>query len=122
MRQRETARLWSRQGNDLTDRFPDVAAAAARMLPALCVVDGELVALDANGRLSFDLLQRRLVTSRAHAGKLIGAAPASYMAFDLLAVNAVDIRTRRWTTRRERLESLALWAPPLLLTPITCSV
>jgi ATP-dependent DNA ligase len=75
VRQSETTRLWSRQGKDLTDRFSDIAAAAARMLPDQCVVDGELVALDANGQLSFDLLQRRLVTSSANARRLISATP-----------------------------------------------
>ena len=49
--------MWSRQGKDLTAQFPDVAAAAVAQLPDGCVVDGELVALDPDGRLSFDLLQ-----------------------------------------------------------------
>jgi ATP-dependent DNA ligase len=44
------------------------------------------------------------------------------MAFDLLAVNAVDIRSQRWSTRRGRLESPAVWEPPLQLTPINRSV
>ena len=78
--------MWSRQGKNLTDRFRDVAAAAARMLPEGCVVDGELVALDSNGRLSFDLLQRRLVASPRTARRVLSATPSSYMAFDLLAV------------------------------------
>ncbi|HEY3006050.1 MAG TPA: ATP-dependent DNA ligase [Kribbellaceae bacterium] len=114
----ERAVLWSRQGTDLTDRFPDIAAAASRILPAGCVVDGELVMLD-NGRLSFDQLQRRLVTSPAKARQLAAHAPASYMAFDLLAAASIDIRSQRWTTRRGRLESLAAWAPPLQLSPVT---
>jgi len=122
VRHGDGARLWSRQGKDLTDRFRDVAAAAARLLPAGCVVDGELVSLDASGRLSFDLLQRRLVTSPRTSRRVLSATPASYMAFDLLAVNGVDIRTQRWTRRRARLESLTLWEPPVQLTPVTYDV
>jgi ATP-dependent DNA ligase len=122
VRQGDEARLWSRQRKDLTDRFAGIAAAAVRILPADCVVDGELVALDASGRLSFVQLQRRLVTSPASARRVAAAAPASYMAFDLLAAASVDIRTQRWATRRARLESLAVWEPPLQLSPVTRDV
>jgi ATP-dependent DNA ligase len=122
VRHADGARVWSRQGNDLTDRFPEIAAAARRMLPAGCVVDGELVALDSTGRLSFDRLLRRLVTTRANARRLVSEAPASYVAFDLLAVNAVDLRMQRWATRRGCLESLAAWEPPMQLTPVTHDV
>jgi ATP-dependent DNA ligase len=88
------------------------AHAAAAQLPDWCVVDGELVALDEAGRLSFDLLQRRLVTSSARARRPVAEHPASFMAFDLLAAAGVDIRQQRWATRRSRLESLAGWMPP----------
>ncbi len=75
------------------------------------------------GRLSFDQLQRRLVTtSPAKARELAARAPASYMAFDLLAVAGVDIRTQRWSTRRARLESLTDRLPPLQLSPVTYDV
>jgi ATP-dependent DNA ligase len=118
----DQARLWSRQGKDLTAQFPDVAAAALDQLPDGCVVDGELVALDDAGRLSFDLLQRRLVTAPAKARRLVAEHPASFMAFDLLAVAGVDIRSQRWTTRRGRLEALTGWVPPLQLSPVTYDV
>jgi ATP-dependent DNA ligase len=117
-----TATLWSRHGKDLTDRFPDVAAAAVRQAPDGVVLDGELVIL-VDGRLSFDALQRRLVTSPAKARPLIASTPASYAAFDLLAVGGVDLRTQRWTARRRRLEDLAQgWVPPLQLSPATDDV
>jgi len=74
-----------------------------------------------NNRLDFDALQRRLVTtSPAAARELATAAPASFVAFDLLAIAGVDLRTQRWATRRARLEQLAAnWTPPLQLTPVT---
>lgn len=71
-------RLWSRRGTNLTSRFPILAAAAARQLPQGLVLDGALVILD--GRLSFDALQRRLVTAPAKARKLVASTPASYVA------------------------------------------
>ncbi len=72
-----------------------------------------------NGRLSFDALQRRLVTSPGKAHELVASTPASYVAFDLLAVGGVDLRSQRWTNRRRRLESLAAWTPPLQLSLVT---
>ena len=115
-----TARIWSRQRNNLTDRFRDIAAAAVSQLPDGEVLDGELV-VSTNGRLDFDALQKRLVTtSPARARQLSAAIPASYVAFDLLAYGGVDLRTQRWATRRSRLEQLAAdWSPPLQLTPVT---
>ena len=77
-----------------------------------------------DGRLSFDALQRRLVTAPSKARALVAAAPASYMAFDLLAIGGVDLRTQRWIVRRGRLEQLAAhWALlPLQLSPVTADL
>lgn len=57
----EVVHLWSRNGTDLTDRFPEIAAAAIDQIDADAVIDGEVVAYE-DGRLSFDLLQRRLAS------------------------------------------------------------
>jgi ATP-dependent DNA ligase len=65
------------------------------------------VILAADGRLSFDALQQCLVTSPARARAKAAELPASYAAFDLLAVGGVDLRTQRWTVRRQRLEQLS---------------
>jgi ATP-dependent DNA ligase len=81
-------------------------------------INGELVIL-IDGRLSFDALQRRLVTAPSKARGLVASVPASYVAFDLLALAGVDMRTQRWTNRRRRLESLASWTPPLQLSMVT---
>ncbi|MEN3268139.1 hypothetical protein [Pseudonocardia sp.] len=73
-----------------------------------------------DGRLSFDAPQRRLVTSPAKAKHLLATAPASYLAFDLLAIGGVDLRTQRWSVRRTRLEQLATnWTLTLQLSPVT---
>lgn len=112
----DLVRLWSRRGAELTDRFHDVAAAVAVMVPPGAVLDGEVVVWGGD-RLDFDALQRRLTR------KFSDGAPASYIAFDLLAVDGEDLRSRRFVERRSRLETLATgWKPPLQVTPKTTDV
>jgi ATP-dependent DNA ligase len=119
VRQGNSTRVWSKQGRDLTDRFPDVAAAALAQVPAGTVVDGEVVIWNGD-RLDFGLLQRRMVTAPGRIGALVAAHPASYVAFDLLAAGGSDLRGLRLTRRRAELERLAArWAPPLQLSPAT---
>lgn len=119
VRGRDRTRLWSRSGTDLTARFPDVAAAALAALPAGVVIDGEVVAWNGQ-RLDFDLLRRRLSTSPAAMPVEAASHPASFVAFDLLALDFVDLRRRPWVERRAALEDLAAaWRPPLHLSPVT---
>ncbi|WP_029430598.1 ATP-dependent DNA ligase [Blastococcus sp. URHD0036] len=119
VRTARTTRLWSKQGRDLTDRFPDVAAAALAQLPAGSVVDGEVVIWH-DDRLDFGLLQKRMVTAPGRIAAQVAAAPASYVAFDLLAAGGTDLRRRTLRSRRAELERLAArWAPPLQLSPMT---
>ncbi len=114
-----STRVWSKQGRDLTDRFPDVAAAALAQVPAGTVLDGEVVIWNGS-RLDFGLLQRRMVTAAGRIGPLVAAAPASYVAFDLLAAGGEDLRGQRLSRRRTALEALAgHWAPPMQLSPAT---
>ena len=56
-----STRVWSKQGRDLSDRFPDVVAAARAQVPAGTVLDGEVVIWNGS-RLDFGLLQERMVT------------------------------------------------------------
>ena len=119
VRQGSSTRVWSKQGRDLTDRFPDVVAAAIAQVPAGSVVDGEVVIWNGD-RLDFGLLQRRMVTAASRIGALVAAHPASYVAFDLLAAGGVDLRGERLARRRTALEAMAQrWAPPLQLSPAT---
>ena len=119
VRGRSGTRLWSKQGRDLTDRFPDVAAAALAQVPAGTVLDGEVVVWNGE-RLDFGLLQRRMVTAPSRMAALAAAHPASYVAFDLLAAGGADQRRRPFRTRRSALEDLAeRWAPPMQLSPVT---
>ena len=114
----DEVRVWSRNKTDMTANFPEIAAAAERMLPPHSVCDGELVAWTGD-RLSFDLLQQRLAAGPAKARALAAKHPASYVVFDLLAADGVDLRGRRFDDRRAELESLTTWSPPMQLSPIT---
>ncbi|MFP5371837.1 MAG: hypothetical protein ACLGI3_13975 [Actinomycetes bacterium] len=89
-----STRVWSKQGRDLTDRFPDVVAAAVAQVPAGTVLDGEVVIWN-GARLDFGLLQQRMSTSPGRIASLVSAAPASYVAFDLLASAGRDLRDQR---------------------------
>jgi ATP-dependent DNA ligase len=122
VRDGRSTRLWSKQGRDLSDRFPDLVKAAVAMVPAGTVVDGEVVVWNGS-RLDFGLLQRRMVSSARTIAGLVAEHPASYVAFDLLAAGGRDLRGWKLARRRVELESLAEgWAPPLQLSPMTGDV
>lgn len=111
--------LWSKQGKDLSRYFPDLVAAADKQIPAGFIIDGEAVCWSKK-RLDFEHLQRRLITSARRLPALIWEYPASYAAFDVLAVAGQDIRMLPFRDRRTLLEELAAtWAPPLNLSPVT---
>jgi ATP-dependent DNA ligase len=117
-----STRVWSKQGRDLTDRFPDVVAAALAQVPAGTVLDGEVVIWNGS-RLDFGLLQQRMVTAAGRIGPLVAAHPASYVAFDVLAAGGADLRNLRLSRRRAALEELAArWAPPMQLSPATADL
>lgn len=113
------ARLWSKSGTDLTARFPEITAAAAAAVPEGTVLDGEVV-IWVGDRLDFGLLQRRFTSSRARLADEARQHPASYMVFDLLAVDGQDVRPQSLRTRRALLNELARdWTPPLQRSPVT---
>jgi len=111
--------IWSRQGTDLTARLPDVWAAAAHQVPPGFVLDGEVVVWS-GGRLAFEALQQRMISSRARMSELVRRQPASFVAFDILEVAGQDVRHLPWSARRQLLEELAKdWTPPLQLGLVT---
>jgi DNA ligase-1 len=103
--------LWSRGEERLEERFPEVAT-AAKALPSGTVLDGELLAWR-NGRpLPFQQLQRRI--QRKQVGrKLLAEVPVSFLAFDILEADGIDLRQSPLRHRREKLETLMQGlAPP----------
>jgi ATP-dependent DNA ligase len=112
------ASLWSRQGRDLSRYFPELQSAAAEMVPPGCVVDGEAVVF--GDRLDFEALQKRLSAGKDRLAALVRELPASFVAFDVLAVAGQDARNLPLRDRRALLEEMARdWAPPLSLSPLT---
>ena len=113
------ATLWSRQGKELTEYFPELCPAVAAAVPPGCVIDGEAV-IWSQGRLNFTALQQRLGAGPKTLPGLVAAAPANYVAFDVLAVAGHDARDLPLSQRRALLEELANdWEPPLSLSPTT---
>jgi len=89
-------KLVSRNANDLTSRFPSVASAIAQATKSPdCVLDGEVCALDSQGRSSFSAMQQ----GRAET-------PLVYYAFDLLELDGEPLLGLPLTERRARLEEL----------------
>src|SRR5215210_7942583 len=77
--------LGSRNEKPLTRYFPDVARAVRDALPERCVVDGEIVVVGEDG-LDFDVLQMRIHPAESRVQMLAETMPASFVAFDLLAL------------------------------------
>jgi ATP-dependent DNA ligase len=99
--------------------FPDLHEALLAKLRQGCVLDGEIVIATASG-LDFDALQMRLHPAASRVEKLARETPASFVAFDALAVDGRDIRDRPQSERRRALEALLARAePPIYLTPAT---
>jgi ATP-dependent DNA ligase len=112
-------RAWSRNGTDLTPRFPELERGAGLLIPEGCVVDGEIVSWS-QGRMDFASLQRRMGAGPALARQLAAEQPASFIAFDILAVLGRDVRLRPLSERRALLEELAAgFEAPLELCPST---
>ncbi|HEY7044199.1 MAG TPA: ATP-dependent DNA ligase [Nocardioidaceae bacterium] len=111
--------LGSRNERPLTRYFPEVVAAAKRSLPRRCVVDGEIVvAMD--GRLEFERLLERIHPADSRVQKLAVETPASYVAFDLLAIDDRSLMQTPMGERRAQLErALAESTAPIHLTPAT---
>src|SRR5262245_31523694 len=92
-RDSERVRLYSRSGNDLTQRFPLIVEAMAR-LPS-CTIDGEAVACDVGGLPSFDLLRHRQRD-----------ADVFLSAFDLIELDGEDLRRQALEQRKAELHRL----------------
>lgn len=99
--------------------FPELLEPLRAALPERCVVDGEIV-IARDGRLDFEALLLRIHPAASRVALLARETPASYVAFDLLALGDEDLRPRPGADRRAALErALAGARPPIHLTPAT---
>ena len=111
--------IQSRDKKPLDRYFPELHASLLASLPKHSVVDGEIVIATSQG-LDFDALQLRLLPAESRVAKLARETPASFVAFDLLAMNGRSIMRLPQAERRALLERLLATArPPLHLTPMT---
>lgn len=109
----------SRSTKPLTRYFPDVVEAIRANTPDRCVLDGEIViALD--GRLSFDALSNRIHPAESRVTMLSRETPASFVAFDLIALGDRSFLDEPLSVRRPALvDALAAAAAPVHVTRVT---
>jgi bifunctional non-homologous end joining protein LigD len=98
IKQGDKVSLISRNGNDLRARFAEVAEAMGDLPADECVVDGEVVALDDEGRSSFQLLQGLEMEGRK--------SPVCFYVFDLLQLNGKSLVGLPLTARKESLSGV----------------
>src|SRR3954469_3629403 len=111
--------IQSRDLKPLNRYFPELEAPLRASLPERCVLDGEVV-IAGDAGLAFEALLLRIHPAESRVRMLAEQSPASFVAWDLLALGDEDLRSTPQGDRRERLESaLAKAGPPIHLTPAT---
>jgi ATP-dependent DNA ligase len=109
--------LASRNQRPLTRYFPELLEPLRAQLPERCVIDGELVVPTSHG-LDFDLLGQRIHPAESRVERLSVETPASFVAFDILALDDLDLRPLPLSARRDTLAELLAGAQaPIHLTP-----
>ena len=100
-------RLFARSGTDITARYPELTAVDAGLGAEPAVFDGEIVALDAQGRPSFTRLQNRMhLTKPGEIGREAARTPVRYQLFDVISYAGDDLAPLPLAERRDLLEAL----------------
>jgi bifunctional non-homologous end joining protein LigD len=110
-------RLQGRRLNDITPQYPEVHDLVRALGANEAVLDGEIVAFDADGRPSFERLQQRMhLGSEAQVRRRAKQIPTTYVIFDLLYLDGHSLIHEPYTERRAQLERLDLngkaWRTP----------
>ena len=114
--------LGSRNEKPLTRYFPEVVEAVLANTPERCVLDGEIVIVNGSN-LDFEALLQRIHPAASRVKKLSIETPASFVAFDILALGDDSLLDVPFADRRSTLESaLATAQPPVFVTPATDDV
>ncbi|HEU4421671.1 MAG TPA: ATP-dependent DNA ligase [Pilimelia sp.] len=116
--------IGSRNERPMTRYFPEIVAAVQANFPRRAVIDGEIVIADTErNTLDWQALQQRIHPAASRVALLAEQTPASFIAFDLLALDDTDLTEVPLIKRREELErALADAAPPVHITPMTREV
>src|SRR2546430_923446 len=103
------ARLVSRNQNELTGRYPELRDMAKSVQAKTAILDGEVVALDEQGRPSFSLMQQRTgFRPGGRRGAMNADVPVIYYAFDLLYLDGYDWRKLSLEERKKKLASILI--------------
>jgi bifunctional non-homologous end joining protein LigD len=110
-------RIQGRKLNDITSQWPELRRMNRALHEHEAVLDGEIVAFDADGRPSFARLQRRMnLTGESQIQRTAKTVPVTFVAFDLLHLDGHSLLELPYAERRERLEALDLngshWRTP----------
>lgn len=113
----EHVRVTSRNGRDVTAGYPELDALAAELGTSAVLLDGEIVALNDDGRPDFQLLQRRMHVRDPAAVRALGReVPVAFMIFDILWLDGQMVTALAYTDRRRLLDALELngekWQTP----------
>lgn len=114
--------IGSRNSRPMTRYFPELVEAVIANFPDHSVIDGEIIMIDpeTGDRLNFDALQQRIHPAASRIKKLSEATPASFVAFDLLALGQDNFTEKPFRERRGALElALRDARPPIYLTQAT---
>jgi ATP-dependent DNA ligase len=103
--------LGSRNERPMTRYFPELVESLKANLPPRCVVDGEVIIVQGD-RLEFESLLLRIHPADSRVNLLAKEIPASFIAFDLLALDDESLMDKPFSYRRERLESALAQAKP----------
>ena len=117
-REGDSIHLESRNSLPLQRYFPELLDPLRAALPELAVVDGEIVIAGPRG-LDFDALQLRLHPAESRVRMLAAESPATFIAFDLLAVGEEDLRGQALQQRARRLGAVLIPNSRVALTPQT---
>jgi ATP-dependent DNA ligase len=112
--------LASRNQRPFNRYFPELIPKLLQALPERCAVDGEIVVPDTGGRgLDFDGLQQRIHPAESRVRMLAEQTPASFVAFDLLALGDTNLMETPFGERRAELERVLRRNDSVHLTPAT---
>ena len=110
-------RALTRNGNDVSEVYPELRELGQQLGATSVVLDGELVAMDDAGRPSFSKLQNRMqVRGAAQVRRAAAATPVHYLIFDVLYLDGRPLINESYDERRSILESLALDGPHWVVT------
>jgi bifunctional non-homologous end joining protein LigD len=111
-------RIWTRNGNVVTNTYPELAELTQHLEDHDIVLDGEIVAFDTDGRPSFLRIQQRLGVNARDAIIRARSNPIVFVAFDIVHLDGMSTRSLQWHQRRNLLEQVLQDGPSWRLSTV----